>query len=140
MTIEHTLSILKPDLTKRNLTGQANSYLEKAGLKIVAQKMTILSREQAETFYDEHKARSFFGSLIDSITSGPVILQVLKGENAIVANREIMGATNPMEAKEGTIRKNLGLNMEANSVHGSDSPQSAKREIELFFKQEEIVE
>ena len=140
MTIEYTLSILKPDLTKRNLTGQANTYLEKAGLKIVAQKMTILSKEQAETFYDEHKARPFFKSLIMSITSGPVVLQVLKGENAIAANREIMGATSPLESKEGTIRKDLGLSVEANSVHGSDGSQSAKREIELFFKKEEIVE
>lgn len=140
MTQEYTLSIIKPDATARNLTGIINSYLEKAGLKIVAQKMIILTKVQAEAFYEEHKARPFFNSLIDSITSGPVILQVLKGEDAILKNREIMGATNPADAKDGTIRKDFAENIEQNSIHGSDGAESAKREINLFFAGYEILE
>ncbi|XVN42438.1 MAG: nucleoside-diphosphate kinase [Candidatus Rickettsia vulgarisii] len=140
MTQEYTFSMIKPDATKRNLIGKINSYLEAAGLKIVAQRMVILSKEQAEEFYAEHKARGFFDSMIKSITSGPVVLQVLKGDNAILKNREIMGATNPDDAKPGTIRKDFAENIEANSVHGSDSTESANREVDFFFKKEEIVE
>lgn len=140
MTQEYTFSMIKPDATKRNLIGKINSYLEAAGLKIVAQKMVVLSKEQAEEFYAEHKARSFFDGMIKTILSGPVVLQVLKGDNAILKNREIMGATNPDDAKPGTIRKDFAENIEANSVHGSDSTESANREINFFFKREEIVE
>ncbi|MGI4775711.1 MAG: nucleoside-diphosphate kinase [Janthinobacterium lividum] len=137
---EYTLSIIKPDITARNLTGRVNSYFENAGLKIVAQKMAILTKEKAEAFYAEHNSRPFFGSLIEYITSGPVVLQVLKGEEAVAKNRQIMGTTNPDNADEGTIRKDLAQSIEANSVHGSDSLESAKREIELFFSQDEIVQ
>lgn len=140
MTTEYTFSIIKPDATKRNLIGKINSYLEGAGLQIVAQKMVRLQKLQAEEFYSEHKERSFFASLIASITSGPVVLQVLKGEDAIMKNREIMGATNPTEAKAGTIRKDFAVDIEENSIHGSDSPKSAKREIDLFFSKDELVE
>ncbi|WP_253308161.1 MULTISPECIES: nucleoside-diphosphate kinase [unclassified Rickettsia] len=140
MTIEYTFSMIKPDATKRNLTGQLNAYLEKAGLKIVAQKMTILTKYQAECFYDEHRARPFFNSLVEYITSGPVVLQVLKGSNAITLNRKIMGATNPNEAETGTVRKDFGESIEANSVHGSDNQDSAKREIKFFFAKNEIIE
>jgi nucleoside-diphosphate kinase len=140
MSQEYTLSIIKPDATKRNLIGQINSYIEKAGLKIVAQKMTILTQEQAETFYGEHKSRSFFDDLVKFITSGPVVLQVLKGENAVMKHREVMGATNPENANVGTIRKDFAVDIEANSVHGSDSLESAKKEIDFFFNQNEIVE
>ncbi len=137
---EYTLSILKPDATKRNLTGIINSYFEKAGLKIIAQKTMLLTRSQAETFYEEHKARPFFTGLIDYIVSGPVLLQVLKGENAILKNREIMGATNPEEASLGTIRKDFGKNIEENTVHGSDSLKSAEREVAFFFAKYELLE
>lgn len=140
MTQEYTFSIIKPDATKRNLIGQINSYLEKGGLKIVAQKLIVLTKEQAEAFYSEHKEKRFFTSLINFMTSGPVVLQVLKGENAIAKNREIMGATNPVEARPGTIRKDFATDIEANSIHGSDSIESAKREIGFFFAQYEIVE
>jgi nucleoside-diphosphate kinase len=140
MTTEYTFSMIKPDATKRNLIGQINTYLENAGLKIVAQKMTILTKYQAESFYDEHRARPFFDSLIEYIISGPVVLQVLKGSNAITLNRKIMGATNPSEAEEGTIRKDLGESIEANSIHGSDNQDSAKREVNFFFAKNEIIE
>ncbi|PCJ24434.1 MAG: nucleoside-diphosphate kinase [Rickettsiales bacterium] len=139
MTIEYTFSIIKPDATERNLTGKINSYLETAGLKVAAQKMTILTKEQAEEFYGEHKARPFFGGLVKYMTSAPVILQILKGENAIAKNREIMGATNPEDAAPGTIRKDFAKDIEANSIHGSDSADSAKREMEFFFSKDEIV-
>lgn len=140
MLQEFTFSIIKPDATKRNITGAVNAILEKNGLKIVAQKMTKLTRQQAEVFYEEHQQRPFFGSLVDYITSGPVILQVLKGENAIEKNRKIMGATNPELAEEGTIRKLFAINIEENTIHGSDSPKSAKREIDLFFNSDHIYE
>lgn len=139
MTQELTLSIIKPDATKRNITGLVNSYFEKGGLKIVAQKMTVLTKEQAEEFYGEHKARPFFNDLVEFITSGAVILQVLKGDNAIALNRQIMGATNPENADVGTIRKDLAESIEANTVHGSDSAESARREIEFFFDSSEII-
>ncbi|MCC8483801.1 MAG: nucleoside-diphosphate kinase [Rickettsia endosymbiont of Labidopullus appendiculatus] len=140
MTQEYTFSMIKPDATKRNLIGKINSYLENNGLKIVAQKMTILTRNQAEIFYAEHKSRAFFNSLIESITSGPVVLQVLKGENAILQNRKIMGATNPNDAELGTIRKDFAKNIEENSIHGSDTLESAEREVRFFFAEKEIVE
>ncbi|UCM85309.1 MAG: nucleoside-diphosphate kinase [Rickettsia endosymbiont of Culicoides impunctatus] len=140
MTQEYTFSMIKPDATKRNLIGKINSYLENNGLKIVAQKMTILTRNQAEIFYAEHKSRAFFNSLIESIISGPVVLQVLKGENAILQNRKIMGATNPNDAELGTIRKDFAKNIEENSIHGSDTLESAEREVRFFFAEKEIVE
>jgi nucleoside-diphosphate kinase len=139
MTIERTLSIVKPDATRRNLTGQINARLEAAGLRIIAQKRLRLTREQAETFYAVHAERSFFDDLCDFMISGPVVAQVLEGENAIVKNREIMGATNPANAKDGTIRKDFGETVEANSVHGSDSAETAAREIAFFFSDIEIV-
>lgn len=137
---EYTFSIIKPDATKRNLIGQINAMLEKEGLQIVAQKMTKLNKSQAEAFYAEHKSRPFFSSLITYITSGPIVLQVLKGANAIVCNRNIMGDTDPNNAKNGTIRKLFGENIEANSVHGSDSQESADREIRFFFSDCEIYD
>ena len=140
MTTEYTFSMIKPDATKRNLIGKINSYLENAGLKIVAQKMVRLKESQAKEFYAEHKERSFFSGLITYMTSAPVVLQVLKGENAITKTREIMGATNPVEAKPGTVRKDFAVDIEANSIHGSDSIESAEREINFFFSKEEIVE
>ncbi|WP_341791874.1 nucleoside-diphosphate kinase [Rickettsia endosymbiont of Gonocerus acuteangulatus] len=140
MTIQYTFSMIKPDATKRNKIGQINTYLENAGLKIVAQKMTILTKYEAECFYDEHRARPFFDSLVEYITSGPVVLQVLKGMDAITLNRKVMGATNPAEAEIGTIRKDIGESIETNSIHGSDSEKSAKREIKFFFKKSEIIE
>jgi nucleoside-diphosphate kinase len=136
---ERTLSIIKPDATRRNLTGKINAKFEDHGLRIVAQKRVKLSQIQAEDFYSEHKERPFFNGLVKFMTSGPVVLQVLEGENAILKNRDIMGATNPEQAADGTIRKDFAENIEANSVHGSDSADSAKREIEFFFKPEEIV-
>jgi nucleoside-diphosphate kinase len=139
MAIERTLSIIKPDATRRNLTGQINAKFEAAGLRIVAQRRIRLSRGQAEGFYAEHKARPFFGSLCDFMTSGPVVLQVLEGENAIAKNREVMGATDPAKAAPGTIRKELAESIEANSVHGSDSPASAAREIGYFFSEIDVV-
>lgn len=139
MSQEYTFSMIKPDATKRNLIGKINSYLEKEELKIVAQKMIVLTQEQAEDFYQEHKSKGFFDSLIKYITSGPVVLQVLKGENAVLKNREIMGATNPDEAKLGTIRKDYAESIEANSIHGSDNLNSAQREITFFFKRDEIL-
>jgi nucleoside-diphosphate kinase len=139
MAVERTLSIIKPDATKRNLTGQINAKLEAAGLRIVAQRRTRLSRAQAEGFYAEHKARPFFDSLCSFMTSGPVVLQVLEGESAIAKNREVMGATDPAKAAPGTIRKDFAESIEANSVHGSDSPSSAAREIGYFFSETDIV-
>lgn len=140
MTIQYTFSMIKPDAIKRNKIGQVNTYLENAGLKIVAQKMTTLTKYEAECFYDEHRARPFFDSLVEYITSGPVVLQVLKGMDAITLNRKVMGATKPAEAEAGTIRKDIGESIEANSIHGSDSENSAKREIKFFFKKSEIIE
>jgi nucleoside-diphosphate kinase len=140
MAIENTLSIIKPDATDRNLTGAINSKLEKAGLKIIAQKRLKLSREMAQKFYEVHKDRPFYNDLVDFMISGPVVVQVLSGENAVMLNREVMGATNPSEAKDGTIRKEFALSIEANSVHGSDSLENAKNEISFFFSGIEIVE
>jgi nucleoside-diphosphate kinase len=137
--IEYTFSMLKPDATSRKVTGLVNAYLEEADLEIVAQKMIILTKEQAEEFYAEHKERSFFNDLIQNITAGPVIVQVLKGPNAILKNREMMGATDPDEALEGTIRGDLSESIDFNTIHGSDSAQSADREINFFFKKEEIL-
>ena len=139
MAIENTLSIIKPDATDRNLTGAINSKLEKAGLKIIAQKRLQLSREMAQKFYEVHKDRPFYNDLVDFMISGPVVVQVLSGENAVMLNREVMGATNPSEAKDGTIRKEFALSIEANSVHGSDSLENAKSEISFFFSGIEIV-
>ncbi len=139
MAVERTLSILKPDATRRNLTGQINARFEAAGLRIVAQKRLKLTREQAEGFYAAHKERAFFGDLCTFMCSGPVVVQVLEGENAILHNREIMGATNPANADEGTIRKDFAVDIEANSVHGSDSPESAAEEIAYYFSALELV-
>ena len=139
MNHEYTLSIIKPDATQRNITGKINTKLEEAGLKIVAQKMLILSRKTVEDFYFIHKDRPFFNDLVSFMSSGPVVIQVLKGENAVAKNREIMGATNPANANLGTIRKEFALSIEANSVHGSDSLENAKNEINFFFASYEIV-
>ncbi len=138
MAVERTLSIIKPDATARDLTGAINARLETVGLRVIAQKPMTLSRAQAEDFYEVHKDRPFYGSLCDFMTSGPVVVQVLEGENAVVRNREIMGATDPAEAAEGTIRKDFAESIEANSVHGSDSPESAATEIAFFFSEDEI--
>ena len=137
--VEYTFSMLKPDATSRRITGLVNAYLEEADLEIVAQKMIILTKQQAEEFYAEHKERSFFNDLIENITAGPVVVQVLKGPNAILKNREMMGATDPDEALEGTIRGDLSESIDFNTIHGSDSAQSADREINFFFKKEEIL-
>ena len=139
MATERTLSIIKPDATRRNLTGQVNARLEKAGLRIVAQKRLWLSRAQAEKFYEVHKARPFYNDLVAFMSSGPVVVQVLEGENAIAKNRDIMGATNPANAAPGTIRKDFAESIEANSVHGSDSPETAAQEIAFFFARVEVV-
>lgn len=139
MALERTFSIIKPDATRRNLTGKINAVIEGSGLKIVAQKRIKLSKEKAEGFYAEHKERGFFGDLVAFMTSGPVVVQVLEGENAIAAYRTVMGATNPANADAGTIRKEFAESIEANSVHGSDSPASAAREIAYFFNDAEIV-
>lgn len=139
MAIERTLSILKPDATERNLTGAINAVFEKNGLRIVGQRRLRLTRQQAEGFYAVHKERPFFGELVDYMISGPVVVQVLEGENAVAKNRELMGATNPANAAEGTIRKMFAESIERNSVHGSDSLENAKIEIDFFFKQEEIA-
>ena len=139
MTVERTLSIIKPDATRRNLTGAVNKCLEDAGLRIVAQRRIKLSRDKAEGFYAVHKERPFYSDLCDFMTSGPVVVQVLEGEDAITKNREVMGATNPDDAAEGTIRKLYAENIEANSVHGSDSPENAAIEIKFFFEDSEIV-
>jgi len=139
MAIERTLSIIKPDATRRNLTGKINARFEDAGLRIVAQKRLRLTLEQAQLFYEVHKERAFFNDLCDFMITGPVVAQVLEGENAIAKNREIMGATNPANAAAGTIRKDFAESIEANSVHGSDSPETAAREIAFFFNRLEIV-
>ena len=139
MSIEQTLSIIKPDATKRNLTGKINSKLEDSGLKIIAQKRILLSKTQAEDFYKVHQERPFYNDLVKFMISGPVVVQVLEGENAVSKNREVMGATNPDEAEDGTIRKEFALSLEANSVHGSDSLENAKIEISFFFSQIELV-
>ncbi len=137
--MEKTLSIIKPDATKRNITGKINSYLEGAGLRIIAQKRIKLSQEQAENFYEIHKERPFFNSLVSFMISAPVVIQVLQGNDAVSLNRKVMGATNPEEAGEGTIRKDFAESIEANSVHGSDSLANAENEIKFFFSQEELV-
>jgi len=139
MAIEQTLSIIKPDATRRNLTGAIVARFEEKGLRVVASKRVHLSRKQAEQFYAVHAERSFFGELVDYMISEPVVVQVLKGENAVLANREIMGATNPANADEGTIRKDFGVDVQENSVHGSDSPENAAIEIAFFFAGTEIV-
>jgi nucleoside-diphosphate kinase len=136
---ERTLSILKPDATRRNLTGEINACFEKAGLRIVAQKRIRLTREQAQKFYAVHSERPFYNDLCDSMLSGPVIVQVLEGKNAVLKNREIMGATNPENAEPGTIRKLFAESIQENSVHGSDSLENAKIEISFFFSECEIV-
>jgi nucleoside-diphosphate kinase len=139
MAVEQTLSIIKPDAVSKNHIGQIVARFEKANLKIVAQRMMLLSRAQAEGFYAEHKGRPFFDGLVDFMISGPVVVQVLSGENAIVSNRELMGATDPTKAASGTIRADFATAIDANAVHGSDSPTSAAREIAYFFASNEIV-
>ena len=138
MTIQRTLSIIKPDATKRNITGKIIQKFEEGGLSVVAQRRILLTREQAEGFYSVHKERPFYNDLVSFMTSGPVVVQVLEGEDAIQRNREIMGATNPEEAEKGTIRAEYALNIEANSVHGSDSEDNAAKEISFFFDSSEI--
>ena len=139
MAVEQTLSIIKPDATRRNITGDIISRFERSGLRVVAQKRLMLSTAQAEAFYNVHKARPFFKSLVEFMTSGPVVVQVLEGESAIAKNREVMGATDPARAEQGTIRKDFAESIEANSVHGSDGPETAKAEIRFFFSDLEIV-
>ena len=139
MAIERTFSILKPDATRRNLTGKINAVFEEAGLRIVAQKRIHMTRAQAETFYGVHKERGFFNDLVTFMTSGPVVVQVLEGENAVAKHRDVMGATNPANAAEGTVRKLFAESIEANSVHGSDSLENAAIEIAYFFAGTEIV-
>lgn len=139
MAIERTLSIVKPDATRRNLTGAIIDRFEKAGLRVVAQKRLRLSTADAEAFYAVHKARPFYKSLVEFMTSGPVVVQVLEGENAIAKNREVMGATDPAKAAPGTIRKDFAQSIEANSVHGSDAAETAANEIKFFFSDLEIV-
>jgi nucleoside-diphosphate kinase len=139
MARERTFSILKPDATARNLTGAINALIEKAGLRIIAQKRVRMTREQAETFYGVHRERPFFGELVEFMTSGPVVVQVLEGENAVAKYREVMGATDPAKAADGTIRKLHARSMGENSVHGSDATESAAQEIAQFFSGNEIV-
>jgi len=139
MKTEKTLSIIKPDATKRNITGAINNIIESSGLKIIAQKRILLTESQAKDFYDVHKDKNFFTDLVQYMTSGPVVVQVLEGENAVVFYRDLMGATNPKEAKMGSIRNKYALSIEANSVHGSDSLDNANKEIDFFFKENEIV-
>ena len=139
MALERTFSIIKPDATRRNLTGKVAARLEEGGLRIIAQKRMRMTQEQAEGFYAVHKTRPFFGDLVAFMTSGPVVVQVLEGENAVIRNREIMGATNPADADPGTIRKDFAESIEANSVHGSDSQENAAIEIDFFFRPDEIV-
>jgi nucleoside-diphosphate kinase len=139
MAVERTLSIIKPDATRRNLTGQIVARFESAGLRVVAQRRIHLSTAQAEAFYAVHSARPFFKSLVEFMTSGPVVVQVLEGENAIAKNREVMGATDPAKAVAGTIRKDFAESIEANSVHGSDAPETAANEIKFFFRDLDIV-
>ncbi|GBQ67247.1 nucleoside diphosphate kinase [Ameyamaea chiangmaiensis NBRC 103196] len=139
MAVERTLSIIKPDATRRNLTGKINAVFEDAGLRIVAQKRIRLTDAQAGAFYAVHKDRPFYGSLVSSMTTDPVVVQVLEGENAVLKHREVMGATNPAQAAEGTVRAQFAESIEANSVHGSDSAENAAIEIAFFFSQIEIV-
>ena len=139
MAVERTFSIIKPDATKRNLTGAVNAIIEGAGLRIVAQKRVRITREQAETFYGVHRARPFFGELVEFMTSGPVVVQVLEGEGAIAKYRDVMGATDPKKAADGSIRKTHALSIGENSVHGSDGPETAAQEIAQFFSGNEIV-
>jgi nucleoside-diphosphate kinase len=139
MAVERTLSIIKPDATKRNLTGEIVARFEKAGLRVVAQRRMRLSTQQAQAFYAVHKERPFYKSLVEFMTSGPVVVQVLEGEGAIAKNREVMGATDPSKAAAGTIRKDFAESIEANSVHGSDAPETAANEIRFFFSDLEIV-
>jgi nucleoside-diphosphate kinase len=139
MAATRTFSIIKPDATRRNLTGAITKMLEDAGLRVVASKRIRMSRDQAEGFYAVHKERPFFDDLCTFMTSGPVVVQVLEGENAVARNRQVMGATNPAQADEGTIRKTFAESIEANSVHGSDSDENARIEIDFFFRPEEIV-
>ena len=138
MAQERTLSIIKPDAVKKNVIGQIMARYEKAGLKIIASRMLHLSKEQAEAFYAVHKERGFFKDLIDFMISGPVVASVLEGENAILTNREVMGATNPKDAAPGTIRADFADSIDANAVHGSDAPETAKEEVEFFFKPDQI--
>jgi nucleoside-diphosphate kinase len=139
MASERTLSLIKPDATERNITGLIVARLEGAGLRVIAQKRTWWKKKDAQKFYDIHKDKPFYKDLIQFMTSGPIVLMVLEGEDAIARNRMVMGRTNPVDAEPGTIRKDFGVNMQRNSVHGSDSPENAKREIELCFKKSEIV-
>ena len=139
MALERTFSIIKPDATRRNLTGKIIAKFEEGGLRVVASKRIRMSREQAEGFYAVHKERPFFGELVEFMMSEPVVVQVLEGENAIAKNREIMGATNPAEAAPGTIRKEFAVSIGENSVHGSDASETAAQEIEFFFSKDEIV-
>ena len=139
MAIERTLSIIKPDATCRNVTGAITTRLEEAGLRVVAQKRMRIDRAQAERFYEVHRERAFFDDLCAFMTSGPIVVQVLEGEGAISRNRDVMGATNPANAGEGTIRRDFGESVEANSVHGSDGPETAEREIAFFFAGTDIV-
>ena len=139
MAVTRTFSIIKPDATRRNITGRVTTMLEEAGLRVVASKRIHMTREQAEGFYAVHRERPFFGELVEFMISGPVVVQVLEGEDAVTRNRDIMGATNPENAGPGTIRKELAESIEANTVHGSDSEENAKIEIDFFFKPEEIV-
>lgn len=138
--MERTFSIIKPDAVKRNLIGQITQRFEESGLRIVASKMKQLTREEAEGFYAEHKGRDFFEGLVEYMTSGPIVVQVLEGENAILHNREVMGITDPSKAAENTIRADFALSVRENSVHGSDAPESAKREIAYFFDTSELCE
>ncbi|MBN9532122.1 MAG: nucleoside-diphosphate kinase [Alphaproteobacteria bacterium] len=138
MAVERTLSIIKPDATRRNITGEIVARFEKAGLRVVGQRRTRLSKAQAEAFYAVHRERPFFNSLVEFMTSGPVVVQVLEGENAIARNREVMGATDPAKAAPGTIRKDFAESIEANSVHGSDAPETAANEIRFFFSDLDI--
>ena len=139
MTVENTLSIIKPDATRRNITGSINAKFEKAGLNIIAQKRLQLTKEMAQKFYKVHKDRPFFNDLVEFMISGPVIAQVLRGENAVNINRQVMGATNPKDADKGTIRNEFAESIEANSVHGSDSIENAKSEIAFFFAEIELI-
>ena len=139
MSVERTLSIIKPDATKRNLTGLINAKFENAGLKIIAQKRLQLTKSMAEKFYEIHKDRPFFNDLVDFMISGPVVVQVLEGDNAVKLNRDVMGATNPDDAEEGTIRKEFAESIEANSVHGSDSLENAQNEVSFFFANIELI-
>ena len=139
MAVTRTFSIIKPDATRRNLTGAVTKMLEDAGLRVVASKRIQMTKEQAEGFYAVHKERPFYGELVDFMISGPVVVQVLEGEDAVKRNRDVMGATNPADADEGTIRKTYAESIEANSVHGSDSDENAAKEIAFFFDEDEIV-